>query len=670
MSTDRAASPPLPDDEEIRATEAKSDAQSMYKLALRLLNSTGKNYKTALRLLEKGAEKGDPFSQFQLGLLLTYHIFYNQKAKGSHLLHQSAEQLQKLAEQNNIDALFMFGTLCHLGEGVPENLDRAFKCYLKAAEAGHTNAQRELLSLYYNGTGTKQDAKAAVEWMQKAAEQGNRACQFMLACKYRDAEDGFPKDIDKAITWFTKSISQGYIDDFGYSGKNPHIQLLMIWITQAAEKKPSLETLESSKCQELLNFLEGEYTWYARIFCSGNSEEVIDRAVENKIEQFKKHIDVIRNAIRGNTLSLIKLAKYFFTGRKFLKDSDFIQKDKQFACLLYSIAAAKENIEAHYQLAKMYLRDPEVKNLTKAEEWLIKVENLTKDLDQEIKSKILRLRKTLLQQKSEQRDYQAAYQLGKIYRREARSAKAIGFFRTAAETKDEKVQAKALFRIGRMLLESVNCSEQDKTDAYEAFRQSAVKGNIQAKIYIGLLLEHGIGIVANIAEAKAIYKTAQRKDSEDATAALKRLEFINNLEQKTTDSDAQIYLANSFDNGVPDIKTLVRNARDQNNFTQNKLSLLCIRNPYKATYWYQKAAEQKNIDAQLILASRLSQGIGCGKNETAATNWYREAAELGSQAAQEELGRRLLDGKGCDKNIDAGNTWLERAKEKRGPVIR
>ena len=59
-----------------------------------------------------------------------------------------------------------------------------FDKQLKAAEQGHAKAQTNLGWMYDNGEGVTKDAVKAVEWYQKAAEQGNAdAVQRLKALK-------------------------------------------------------------------------------------------------------------------------------------------------------------------------------------------------------------------------------------------------------------------------------------------------------------------------------------------------------------------------------------------------------------------------------------------------------------------------------------------------------
>ena len=66
------------------------------------------------------------------------------------------------------------------GRGVKQDYIKAVEWYQRAAEQGYAAAQYHLGVMYDNGQGVKQDYIKAVEWYQKAAEQGHAEAQFNL----------------------------------------------------------------------------------------------------------------------------------------------------------------------------------------------------------------------------------------------------------------------------------------------------------------------------------------------------------------------------------------------------------------------------------------------------------------------------------------------------------
>ena len=118
------------------------------------------DYKTALALFTKAANKGD--------------------AKA----------------QNNLGAMY------DKGQGVPQDYNQAASLYLQAAEQGDAVAQNNLGLMYDKGEGVPQDYKQAVSWFRKAADQGDAKAQYNLGLMYYYGHAA-PKDYVEALKWIT-----------------------------------------------------------------------------------------------------------------------------------------------------------------------------------------------------------------------------------------------------------------------------------------------------------------------------------------------------------------------------------------------------------------------------------------------------------------------------------
>ncbi len=68
---------------------------------------------------------------------------------------------------------------------------------------------------YWNGTGVEKDYSKAVEFFQKAADQGDANGEYGLGCAY-DYGLGVDKDYSRALKWYRKSADQG--NSFGEFG--------------------------------------------------------------------------------------------------------------------------------------------------------------------------------------------------------------------------------------------------------------------------------------------------------------------------------------------------------------------------------------------------------------------------------------------------------------------
>jgi len=83
----------------------------------------------------------------------------------------------------------------------------------------------------------------------------------------------------------------------------------------------------------------------------------------------------------------------------------------------------------------------------------------------------------------------------------------------------------------------------------------------------------------------------------------------------------------------------------------------------QAVYLYRKAAEQGNSDAQNALGYCYYNGEGVERDYSQAVYWFRKAAEQGHGEAQYFLGRCYEKGKGVEQNDSLANYWYKKAEE-------
>ncbi len=93
----------------------------------------------------------------------------------------------------------------------------------RLAEQGDAKAQFNLAGIYYTANGVPKDLAQAVEWLRKAAEQGN-AAQYNLSLRV-------PQDAAQAVEWVRKAAEQGDAD------AERHMNDLEGYITSTAKIK-------------------------------------------------------------------------------------------------------------------------------------------------------------------------------------------------------------------------------------------------------------------------------------------------------------------------------------------------------------------------------------------------------------------------------------------------
>lgn len=83
--------------------------------------------------------------------------------------------------------------------------------------------------------------------------------------------------------------------------------------------------------------------------------------------------------------------------------------------------------------------------------------------------------------------------------------------------------------------------------------------------------------------------------------------------------------------------------------------------PHKAREWYEKAALQGHLVAQLSLAAIYEQGDNVERDLEKASMWYEKAAIQGAALAQLRLGEFYEKGLGVKQDQEKALAWYEKA---------
>src|SRR5688572_550887 len=84
----------------------------------------------------------------------------------------------------------------------------------------------------------------------------------------------------------------------------------------------------------------------------------------------------------------------------------------------------------------------------------------------------------------------------------------------------------------------------------------------------------------------------------------------------------------------------------------NKFNTETNKDLYDTFNWYQKEAENGDIEAQSNLATLYYEGEETEKNLEKAYYWYQKAAENGDITAQYNLATLYYYGQGTEKNLE------------------
>jgi len=117
--------------------------------------------------------------------------------------------LEKLAAQNNAEAIYHLGMIAHVGAGAPKDPARALEIFRRAAALGDPLAAYKL-GCYYNGQGeglVARDDDLALKYKLVAAKAGYALAQLDVGGLY--ARRG---ELMAAEAWLAKAAAQGWPD--------------------------------------------------------------------------------------------------------------------------------------------------------------------------------------------------------------------------------------------------------------------------------------------------------------------------------------------------------------------------------------------------------------------------------------------------------------------------
>lgn len=190
-----------------RLAARRGDAHAVASLGLMALDGRGmdKNPQQGRAWFEEAAAKGEPSAAHNLALLLLSSGAANDLARAVDLLRTAAGA--EIA-----DAQHALGVLHLRGRGVPRDAREAVKWFRKAADNGNAAGEVEYAILLFNGAdGVKADEATAARYFWRAAAKGNAIAQNRLARLYV-AGRGVPKNAIEAAAWHLVAAGQGLTD--------------------------------------------------------------------------------------------------------------------------------------------------------------------------------------------------------------------------------------------------------------------------------------------------------------------------------------------------------------------------------------------------------------------------------------------------------------------------
>ena len=164
----------------------------------------------AKALLEEAVEEGDPLSIMWLARVHSRGRmgFPQDTARARSLAGGVIDDVEALAQDGAVEAVFLMGTAFDEGLGRPMDPAQAALWHRRAAEQGHVLGSHNLGNQLSAGRGIVENPEEAVRWWRVAADQGDAITQLRLGEAY-EAGRGVTASPDSALMWYGRSAEAG-----------------------------------------------------------------------------------------------------------------------------------------------------------------------------------------------------------------------------------------------------------------------------------------------------------------------------------------------------------------------------------------------------------------------------------------------------------------------------
>ena len=477
------------------------------------------------------------WAQKELASALKYGLFVKKDDEAAFRM------FLRLAETGDHEAQREVAECYRTERGVSSNAVEMVKWYLKVADDEDPNVELCLAECYENGWGVERNETVAQSWYGRSAEHGNvKACVWLATKCLSSKSDA---EVEQGVAWLQKAVDLGDIPSMTRLGKMYHEGNVVV------KRIPHKAVKLFTKAAEAGD-VEAQYK-LGVCYCNGEGVPV-DEA---------KGIELIKKAAeRGHMDAQRTLGDLYITG-------SCVKADALEAVSWYRKAASQGDLSAATQVGASYASGLGIeKDVAEAMRWL----------EKPAKAKIA----------------DAEITLGMLYMSEfpgdsLKAKKAAELLEHPAQEGDEYAQVALgdLYADGRGI-------EKDEVKAFDLYLEAANKGLATAQYKIGQCYFLGKGIKKNEGMAFRWFRRAAEQGDSWGEASL-----------------AVCYLTGA---GV---------ARDD--------ELGCS--------WAKKSAEQGNPFGQYVVGECYE--YGCGKriapNKYLALAWYRKAAKQEFPPAAEKI---------------------------------
>ena len=588
----------------LKKLSAQGDADAQHKLALLHLHGLVKGkddrlymlgLKEAAKLFDKSANQGNVGAQYWM-------TFVHKKGLiGKPSEEKALEWLRKAAENGSAVAGYEFWETYRRSEELRSKLDEARPLLIAAAKAGLGSAQYQYAIALFEGTFGPADKKSGIEWVKKAASQGEGPAQLLLGFSFIDGRI-LERDLKEAYYWLSLARDSPSREE----QVNAKVYL---------EKIESQLTLDVKfEIQQRVKRFEPKKTLATR-----NARQGLARALEDKIRPMRMELITIL-AREGNVDAMMKLGFTYRNAGNF--DESFrwfemaAEKDNKIACEILATVyrhGVKEKLEPDFLKCIKWLRKGaelgDVNCMFGFGDFIFQGEVKGAKPEEGLKWVALAAGKG---------DAKAQTWLGlKRFNgdfMEKDFPKAKEWFMKAARQNYPPAQ----YRLGEFYSEDRGKEKHDVKEALKWFRLAARQGYVHAQNAMAVFYLDGVGVEKDVREGYRWLIISRSFGMKGVDATLKKYEnaLTQEEKQRAIISAAQ-FRPQSF--------------YDPNGGGREPGVVLVAKLPLKELM---AKANQGNADAQFYLAQRYALGDGVKLDSVQAWKWYKLAVISGHAAAE------------------------------------
>jgi TPR repeat protein len=511
-----------------------------------------------------------------------YSISAGRRALTNNNYEEAVKQFRPLAEAGDSEAQSHLGSLYYVGKGVPQSFDDAYNWYKKSADQGNVDAQYSIGNMYLLGEGVEQNNSSAAKWYAMASEQGHTAAKNNLnnlkKLEQLNRENQLKQEaLESKIA--EEESKPDVIDESEAIAATP---------TNEETIDSNIETnIEEDKKPGLLGFLGGLFGGKSK---EEAAEEIETSSVDDQTTFTEEAVD-IETKQQETTINTYAAGEG--------PSSEALQ----------TVPEAEENIVEDNQLISDF---PETESLTEVPSETNTIASMENDA--------------------------------------ARNTQSPDFFQnlfgnnepTNKNQVDDGVELKQTEEIETVNQTNEDIALNEASDLEETTDESeAASPDVIDEVTEETEKKSGgfFGYIGNIFSSK------DKNPSENI--APEADEDIAMLEPET--DQISINSETSTDNNIEEAPAKTESEKlrslavqgDQD--AQYKLGALYyagdgVKQDYsEAALWYRRAAQQGNVDAQYSLGNMYLMGEGVNQDDSQAANWYALAADQGHGSAKHNL---------------------------------